>query len=485
MATSISEAYFPSEDEEDSEYNAGSDSEDGKFISDSGDDFDEFEGKDAKFPKGYPLYAYPAGLDPQTPPRRATSRTSKRYAYPLIEQAKGHNSSITSGQPDYDKIHRVRHWVSYGSNNTSKGRHELRVLEGWAGFPKDSINTESRYNKDIEDLDNQNLWNDGYVVHIPIIDGPSGDPIIDPKFEILNHNYNLPASQRIRATSNRLFPHVSATDKPYKPYKVMIISVKMRGKLWVWRKQDEHGEWVDVKQLLSQPLEGVVYYTSANPAFIMFTAGKTLSKYKGILTDIENWEDLPKYQQNLLSSAWAMTAPMFLPHLGFEPFRKGPMPPIVLVESLAERTSGANPAVSSTLTRSKTRNDGEVEFAEFPVEKHNNDPEWLDPAEIADDWYDPIDDWGRRLLPEAQSAGSRLFLGLPPSPPTKAEPKRTAKRKTRKETVEEKDEDEEGSEDDRSTTPTPPPANKKSRKTAARPKSVATSRKAQRKGKAK
>lgn len=128
MATSISEAYFPSEDEEDSEYNAGSDSEDGKFVSDSGENSDGLEGKDAKFPQGYPLYAYPAGLNPQTPPRRATSRTSKQYAYPLLEEVRGHNSSITSGQPDYDKKHRVRHWVSYASNNTSEGRHEVCVL---------------------------------------------------------------------------------------------------------------------------------------------------------------------------------------------------------------------------------------------------------------------------------------------------------------------------------------------------------------------
>lgn len=268
----------------------------------------------------------------------------------------------------------------------------------------------------------------------------------------------------------------------------MIISVKMRGKLLVWRKQDEHGEWVDVRQFVAQPLEGVVYYTSANPAFILFTAGKVLSRYDGALNEIENWESLPEYQQNLLSSAWAMTAPMFLPHLGFEPFRKAPMPPIVLVESLAKCASGANlqPVVSSMLTRSETQhNRNDVEFAEFPVEKHNNDPEWLDPADIANDWYDPIDDWGRRLLPEAQSARSRRFLGLLPSPPTKPEPKRTRKRKTRKETVEEKDDDEEGSEDDRSTTPTPQPANKKSRKTATQPKSAAKSSKGQRKGQAK
>ncbi|KIY70474.1 hypothetical protein CYLTODRAFT_474885 [Cylindrobasidium torrendii FP15055 ss-10] len=483
MATSISEAYFPSEDEDDSEYTEGTDSGNSDSLSDSDTDSSELDGTASNFPNGYPLYTYPAGLDPRTPPRRTTVRAGRKYAYPLIEEVRGHNNSITSGQPDVDKEHRIRHWVPYASNTTPEGRKELRFLEGWAGFPKDSINTESRYNKDIEDPFGHLLGDNGKVIHIPIIDGPAGDPIIDPKFETLSANYDIPASQRIRATSSRLFPHVSATDKPYRPHKVMVISLKMFGKLAVWQEQNEHGEWVEVEKFVGQPLE-VVYYTSANPAFIMFTAGKTLSKYKGILTDIEIWEDLPKYQQMLLISAWDFTAPMFDPRLGFEPFRKGPIPPIVLVESVAERQSGPDhqPVVFSMLTRSRKE---DAEFAEFPVENHNNDPEWFDPADITNDWYDPIDNWGRRLLPEAQSARSRLFPDLPPSPPTKPEPKRTTKRKTRKETVEEKDEDKEDSEDDRSTTPTPQPANKKSRKTAAQPKSAAKSSKAQRKGKAK
>lgn len=261
----------------------------------------------------------------------------------------------------------------------------------------------------------------------------------------------------------------------------MVISLKMLGEMVVWQQQNEQGEWVKVKRFVGQPLEGVIYYTSSNPAFIMFTAGKILSRYKGMLPDIENWQDLPKYQQNLLKDAWRITAPMFQPGLGFEPFRKDPAPRIVLVESLAERkhTADPQPVVFSMLTRSKTLSNREgFDFAEFPVEKHNDDPGWVDPADVKEDWYDPIDDWGRRLLPEAQPARSRRFPELPPSPSSppkpKSKPKATKKRKTTKATVVEEEEDDDS---DRSTTPSPP-ARKKSRKTTTQAAPVATSSKA-------
>lgn len=256
----------------------------------------------------------------------------------------------------------------------------------------------------------------------------------------------------------------------------------MLGEFLVWEAQTNDGEWVKVRRIVEQPLEDVSYFTPSNPAFILFTAGCILSKYGGALDTIPNWGILPGYQRNLLQAAWDFTKPMFLPELGFIPFAKTRAPPIILVDSLSARKRRRSVADSTTPatmpTRSKTASNREkAEFVEFPVENHNNDAaEWVDPADLADDWYDPIDDWGRRLLPEAQRTWSPPIPDLPTSPPRKPNfTKVSRKRKTPKGTMDEADSDNEGSFDGRVSTPTPP-VNKKPRK--ATTKAVApTSRK--------